>query len=157
MIALFSMISNAFVAFILFFNKYVSFANSFSALTNLRFLSRKALFIIVVALLLSFYTVLLAFFYFSVDSLLTAYNLVSALIHNIQIGISGGYADNSIIAPFYLFLNVSGIATGISTAFPFISAALTFRFMKYLYVSFSNLLEKSTNLALNFSSAVTAS
>ncbi|MDD5157783.1 hypothetical protein [Sulfurimonas sp.] len=153
MLAFFSMVANGFGLIFAFISKYTGFFNTASLLSNFRFLSRKLLFVIVIVMIVALFAILIAFFYFTVDSLISAFNLISALLVRIQT-MSGGGGSADVI---FLFLNASGFTTGFNIAFPFIASALTFRLMKFLYLSFSKLLEKTTTLVMNFSSAITAS
>lgn len=153
MLAFFNMVASGLGLVFGFFNKFSGFSNTFSLLSNFRLLSRKLLFVVVIVMIVSLFAILIAFFYFTVDSLVSAYNLVSALLIRIQTMSGGG----GILDVFFLFLNASGFTTGFNIAFPFLASALTFRLMKFLYLSFSKLLEKTTTLAMSFSSSITAS
>lgn len=153
MLAFFSMVANGFGLLFAFISKYTGFFNTASLLSNFRFLSRKLLFAIVAIMIVALFAILIAFFYFTIDSLVSAFNLISALLVRIQT-MSGGGGVTEVV---FLFLNASGFTIGFNIAFPFIASALTFRLMKFLYLSFSKLLEKTTTLVMNFSSAITAS
>ena len=158
MLAFFSMVANGFGLLFAFISKYTGFFNTASLLSNFRFLSRKLLFAIVVIMIVALFAILIAFFYFTVDSLVSAFNLISSLLIRIQTmsGVDGG-SGGGVTEVVFLFLNASGFTIGFNIAFPFIASALTFRLMKFLYLSFSKLLEKTTTLVMNFSSAITAS
>lgn len=153
MLAFFNMVVSGLGLLFTFFGKYTGFLNTTSLLSNFRFLSRKLLFVVVIVMIVALFAILIAFFYFTVDSLISAFNLISALLVRIQTMSGGGGATEVV----FLFLNASGFTTGFNIAFPFLASALTFRLMKFLYLSFSKLLEKTTTLVMSFSSAITAS
>lgn len=132
MTALFSMITNFLTAIILFFDKFRIFGNSASLLSNVRLIGRKTLYIVLIALIIAYVVILIAFFYFMIDSIVSAYNLISALLVKIQTMETGG-SVSPIFQPLFLLLNSSGFVAGFNAAFPFIASALTFRLLKILY------------------------
>lgn len=132
MTALFSMITNFLTAIILFFDKFRVFGNSASILSNVRLIGRKTLYVSLIALMIAYVVILIAFFYFMIDSIVSAYNLVSALLVKIQTMETGGTVS-PVLQPLFLILNSSGFVAGFNAAFPFIASALTFRLLKILY------------------------
>lgn len=135
MLAFFGMIVNFFGWFSAFFIRFTSFSNSASGLFNIRVNLRRTLYIIYNVLVVAYVVLCIAFFYFMIDVIGSTYNLISALIIKIQtINPSGGSSPSpSILQPLYLLLNTSGIASGVSAAFPFVASALIFRLAKALY------------------------
>lgn len=133
MIQFFSMVLNGITAVLLFFSKFTVFSNSASILSNARLIGRKVLYIALIALIVAYVVILIAFFYFMIDSIVSAYNLISALLVKIQTMQTGGGSVSPIMQPLFLMLNSSGFAAGFNAAFPFIASALSFRLLKILY------------------------
>ncbi|MFA6143790.1 MAG: hypothetical protein WCW84_04745 [Sulfurimonas sp.] len=142
MVALFEMIVAGFIRFFAFFGKYVGSSNARTIFDMLRFTSRKAFLVILVALILAFVALAFSFFYYMISVITTVYNLISHLIIMIQSpsGIGGG-TPSPMLQGAMMLINASGIAQGISSAFPFIASALTFRLMVVLYRAILKLYE----------------
>lgn len=140
MIALFQMIVAGFVRLFGWFGGISLFANSFSALSNLRFLTRYLMLGSLVFLLVSYVALLGVFAYYMVDSLVTLYNLISSFLTTIQN--PAGAASSPVIQTMLFFINATGIAAGVQVGFPFVASALVFRLMKILYKTVLNLHEK---------------
>lgn len=135
MVAFFTMVVNGITAVLLFFSKFTTFSNSASLLSNVRLIGRKVLYIALIALIIAYVAILIAFFYFMIDSIVSAYNLISALLVKIQTMSSGSGQTSPILQPLFLILNSSGVAAGFNAIFPFIASALTFRLLKILYTT----------------------
>ncbi len=133
MFAFFEMIAVGFVRFFLWLNKFTPFANSASILTNLRLLSRKVLLIGMIAFIVVYVSLMIAFFYYTIDSIITVYNLVSDFLEKMQNLDTGASGASAILQPFYLFLNASGFVQGFQAAFPFLASAVLFRLLTALY------------------------
>ncbi len=133
MVALFEMIVAGFIRFFSFFGKFIGASNSRTIFDMLRFTSRKAFLVILVALILSFVALAFSFFYYMISVITTVYNLISSMITMIQSPGGSGGATSPMIQGAMMLINASGIAQGISSAFPFIASALTFRLMVVLY------------------------
>lgn len=150
---LFLLIVEGFTKFLGFFSKFQVWQNVETAFKAARFISKKALLAILVALTLAYFALLIAFVYFTFDAVTTAYNLVSTLLNQIQTGTN---SNSDIIKTFYYLLNTSGIVTGIQAVFPFIASALTFRLMKPVKTVFLFLYDKFKNAAFDMVKIVTA-
>lgn len=133
MVQFFMMVLNGFSLLFDFFSKYTAFLNSSAVLSNLRLFTRKLFYVGMIALFIAYIALLLAFFYFMIDSLVTAYNMIATLIHKIQTMEDGGGQASPMIQGAMYFINVSGIANGISVVYPFLASALTFRLIQALY------------------------
>lgn len=133
MVAFFTMVVNGITAVLLFFSKFTAFSNSASLLSNVRLIGRKILYIGLIALIIAYVVILIAFFYFMIDSIVSAYNLISALLVKIQTMSNGQGQTSPLLQPLFLLLNTSGVASGFNAVFPFIASALTFRLLKILY------------------------
>ena len=133
MVALFEMIAGFFIRIVLWFNKSTLFSNSGSILTNLRNVSRKTLLFILIPFIVIYVGLLMAFFYYTIDSIIAVYNLISAFLIQMQSMSSGGGSSSPILQPFFLFLNASGFVSGFQSAFPFLASALLFRLLTALY------------------------
>lgn len=133
MIKFFAMVAEGFVSFFLWVNRFTTFSNSVSILSNLRFLSRKVLLIGMMAFIVIYVSLLIAFFYYTIESIITVYNLVSSFLVKMQTMESGAVGSPSILQPFFLFLNSSGFVAGFQAAFPFMASALLFRLLSALY------------------------
>ena len=150
---LFLLIVDGFVRFLGFFSKFQVLQNVETAFKAARFISKKALLAILVALTLAYFTLLIAFVYFTFEAVTSAYNLVSSLLNQVQTGTD---SNSDILKTFYYLLNVSGIATGFQAVFPFIASALTFRLMKPVKTVFLFLYDKFKNAAFDMVKIVTA-
>lgn len=133
MLNLFSMIVTAVEFLFAFFSKFSFFASSSAALSNLRFGIRVTFLTLFYTSFVLYVTVLLAFFYYATTSIVTLFNLVSNIILTISNYQGGSGLTSNMLSGFYYFLNVSGIATGISAAFPFVASAILFRLTIFLY------------------------
>jgi hypothetical protein len=133
MVQFFLMVFNGISIAIAFFSKFTAFSNSASLLSNARFIGRKLLYTALIALIIAYIVILIAFFYYMVESIVSAYNLISAFLAKIQNMETGGGQVSPIFQPLYLMLNSSGFASGLNAVFPFIASALTFRLVKILY------------------------
>lgn len=132
MVALFEMIAAGFIRAILWFNRFTIFSNSASLLTNLRFVSRKVLLIGLVSFIIVYVSLMVAFFYYTVESIITVYNLVSAFLVKMQ-NLNDTAGSSSLLQPFYLFLNSTGFVQGFQSAFPFLASAILFCLLSFLY------------------------
>ena len=157
MVNFFLMVVNGITLVIQFFSKFTAFSNSASILSNARFLTRKVLYIALIALIIAYIVILIAFFYFMIDSIVSAYNLVSALLVKITTLQSGGGSVSSIMQPLFLLLNSSGVANGVYAVFPFVASALTFRLVKVLYELILNVHWKLLNFYRVTVDGITAS
>jgi hypothetical protein len=133
MVAFFEMVVAGFIRAFLWFNRYTLFSNSASLLSNLRFLSRKVLLIAMIAFIAVYVSLMIAFFYYTIESIVTVYNLVSSFLVKMQTMESGGGVASPILQPFFLFLNSVGFVQGFQAAFPFLASALLFRLLTALY------------------------
>lgn len=133
MVQFFLMVLNGITLVIQFFSKFTSFSNSAAILSNVRLIGRKTLYVALIALFIAYIVVLIAFFYFMIDSIVSAYNLVSSLLDRIQNLQTGNGTVSPLFQPLYLLLHSTGFASGFNAAFPFLAAAITFRLMKILY------------------------
>jgi hypothetical protein len=133
MVAFFEMIAAGFIRVFLWVNRFTLFGNSASILTNLRFLSRKVLLIGMIAFIVIYVSLMIAFFYYMIDSIVTVYNLVSSFLQKMQTMESGSTGTSAILQPFFLFLNASGFVSGFQAAFPFLASAVLFRLLSALY------------------------
>lgn len=133
MVAFFTMIVNGITAVLLFFSKFTTFSNSASILSNVRLIGRKVLYFALIVLIVAYVAILIAFFYFMIDSIVSAYNLISALLVKMQTMSTGQGQTSPILQPLFLLLNSSGFVAGFNAVFPFIASALTFRLLKILY------------------------
>lgn len=158
MVQFFLMVFNGITIVIQFFSKFTAWSNTASILSNVRFVGRKLLYIALIALIIAYIVILIAFFYFMIDSIVSAYNLVSAFLEKIQNLSSGGGAPVSpIFQPLYLLLNSSGFVAGFYAVFPFIASALTFRLLKILYELILNVHWKLLNFYRVTIDGITAS
>ncbi|MDP3465343.1 MAG: hypothetical protein Q8R86_06190 [Sulfuricurvum sp.] len=157
MVALFEMIVAGFVRFITYFGSWTLFSNSASILGNLRLLSRKAMLIVLVVFMVTYITLMMAFFYYMIDVITTVYNLISSFITMIQSPGGSGGASSPLIQGALHLINASGIAQGVSVAFPFIASALLFRLISKLYQIITKLHEKFLKLYIDVTALVTAS
>lgn len=134
MVNFFLMVLNGITLVIQFFSKFTIFSNSASILSNVRLIGRKVLYVGLIIAMLAYIVILMAFFYFMIDSIVSAYNLISAILVKIQ-NIGSGSTDptSPMLQPLYLLLNSSGLASAFYTVFPFVASALTFRLLKILY------------------------
>lgn len=82
------------------------------------------------AFILLFIASAVAFFYFMVTNIVTAYNLISFFIN--YIGETSSSGDSIVSATFY-FLTITGIVDGVKAFFPFLASSLLFILMKSLY------------------------
>lgn len=114
-----------------FFKKTAVFGSSFSLFEKARLAFRISYLALFYASWAVMMAVLVAFVYFAIDSIVTVFNLINQII--LMIGNGGSSSSSSIMSGFYYFLNVTGISTGLSAAFPFVMTALTFRLTIYLY------------------------
>lgn len=133
MLKFFSMVVEGFVAFFLWLNKFTLFSNTASALSNLRLLSRKTLLFILIPFIVIYIALLMAFFYYMIDSIIIVYNLISSFLLKMQDMNSINTGSSSILQPFYLLLNSVGFVNGFQASFPFIASALLFRLLSALY------------------------
>lgn len=156
MIQFFNLFVFAFDLIFAFLNKYVFNVNSSTAVANIRIISRAALVVVANIFIGLFIVVMIAFFYFLIDSLVTIFNLISALLLKIQNMSSVGNDTAGIMGPLLLMLNAIGFATGFSIVFPFIASALTFRLMKFLYNAIFVLLREISNLTVHYIHLITA-
>lgn len=152
---LFLLIVEGFTKFLSFFSKFQVWQNVETAFKAARFISKKALLAILVALTVTYFALLIAFVYFTFEAVTTAYNLISSLLTQIESGISTNLGSE-LMKAFYYILNVSGIVTGIQAVFPFIASALTFRLMKPVKTVFLFLYDKFKNAAFDMVKIVTA-
>jgi hypothetical protein len=127
------MVAEGFITFFLWINKFTIFSNSASILSNFRLLSRKTLLFILIPFIVIYFGLLIAFFYYTIDSIVVVYNLISAFLLKMQNMESGGGVSSPILQPFFLFLNASGFVSGFQAAFPFLASALLFRLLSALY------------------------
>lgn len=135
MFAFFTMILNGITTVILFFSKFTTFSNSASILSNIRLVGRKVLYAALIVLIIAYVAILIAFFYFMIDSIVSVYNLISAMLVKIQTMSNGSGQTSPILQPLFLILNSSGFVAGFNAIFPFIASALTFRLLKILYTT----------------------
>lgn len=133
MLAFFEMVVSVFIRIFMWFNRTTLFSNTLSGLTNLRFLSRKVLLFILIPFIVIYIGILLAFFYYTIDSIVIVYNLVSSFLVKMQTMDSGGGVTSPILQPFFLFLNSVGFVSGFQAAFPFLASAVLFRLLTALY------------------------
>lgn len=101
-------------------------------LSNIRLASRKVLYVGLIVAIIAYIVILIAFFYFMIDSIVSAYNLISAFLEKMQ-NMQTSASASPILQPLYLLLNSTGFVQGFNAAFPFIASALTFRLLKILY------------------------
>lgn len=157
MVALFEMLVAVFVRFITYFGSWTLFSNSASVLGNLRLLSRKAMLIVLIVFIVTYITLMMAFFYYMIDVIVTVYNLISSFILSIQnVGASSANVGSPLIQGALHLINASGIAQGVSVAFPFIASALLFRLISKLYHIITKLHEKFLKLYIDVTALVTA-
>lgn len=139
MLIFFNMVVNGLSLLFGFFGKFATFSNSFSALTNLRLVTRRILFVALIALIAVYIALEIAFYYYTAQAIVNTYNIISDLLVRITTMQSGGGSSSPLLQPLFLLLNSSGFASGLNTAFPFLASALIFRLMKFLYVVINDL------------------
>jgi len=132
MVQFFTLVLNGITSFLLWFSKFTTFSNSASMLSNIRLASRKVLYVGLIVAIIAYIVILIAFFYFMIDSIVSAYNLISAFLEKMQ-NMQTSASASPIFQPLYLLLNSTGFVQGFNAAFPFIASALTFRLLKILY------------------------
>ncbi|MEW5832903.1 MAG: hypothetical protein AB1763_08700 [Campylobacterota bacterium] len=132
MVQFFTLVLNGITSFLLWFSKFTTFSNSASMLSNIRLASRKVLYVGLIVAIIAYIVILIAFFYFMIDSIVSAYNLISAFLEKMQ-NMQTSASASPILQPLYLLLNSTGFVQGFNAAFPFIASALTFRLLKILY------------------------
>lgn len=133
MLQFFTMVAQGFIQAFLWLNRFTFFSNSASILTNLRFLSRKVLLVGMITFIVIYITILIAFFYYTIESIVTVYNLISDFLEKMKNFDTGAVGASSILQPFYLFLNSTGFVAGFQAAFPFLASAVLFRLLTVLY------------------------
>lgn len=133
MVNFFLMVFNGITIAIEFFSKFTGFANTYSILTAARLGARKLLFAGLIVLVVAYVAVLIAFFYFMIDAIVSAYNLVSAFLEKIQTVQDGSGSVSPLMQSVFVMLHASGFVQGFYSVFPFIASAITFRLVKILY------------------------
>lgn len=156
MFIFFNMIVNGITLVLTFFGKWTFFSNSASALSNVRFLTRKVLFVALIILFIVYIGLEIAFYYFMIDSIIHVYNLISALLIKMQTMQSGNGSESPILQPLFLLLHSTGVASAFNSVFPFIASALIFRIMKVLYVAINHLHTRLLYLYLESIKLITA-
>lgn len=135
MVAFFGMIVNFFGWFTAFFARFAIFSSSASIVQNWRYALRVTLLTAFKISFFFFIALLFAFIYFSLQALVTVYNLISDVINLMQN--TGVYASrpehNEYLNLFFHFVNVTGIADGIAAVFPVVASALTFVLTRNAY------------------------
>lgn len=132
MVQFFTLVLNGITSFLLWISKFTTFSNSASILSNIRLASRKVLYVGLIVAIIAYIVILIAFFYFMIDSIVSAYNLISAFLEKMQ-NMQTSASASPIFQPLYLLLNSTGFVQGFNAVFPFIASALTFRLLKILY------------------------
>lgn len=157
MTKLFLMIVEGFTRFILWVNKFTLFQNSFSIFTGVRITSRKFMLLALAVFLVAYVALLVAFFYYMIQSIVTVYNLVSNFLEQMQnMNSSAPGIASPILQPFFMLLHSSGFVAGFQASFPFLASAVSFRLMSALYKTIINLNRRLTNMGLDLIKVITA-
>jgi hypothetical protein len=151
--AFFSWLANAFAWVLTFFDKWRVLENAKTAFNLARFASRKVFIALLVALMLTYIALAIAFAYFTFTAVSSAYDFISQLLSKIQ---SGGGSGN-VSQTFFYLLNVSGIVTGLNAAFPFIASALIYRLLKIVKTVYLETYDRFIKVVTDITKLITAS